>query len=113
MLAVLIGLGIGWAIKATLFEGGPVSFWKAFGIGVLIMFPVLALTPDSPFASVLGGSIALALWGFPNKSKPESITETKLGKKTTSSTPKTPKKALKTTKNHQKNLKKCKKSKIL
>ena len=41
---------------------------------------------------MLGGSIVLALWGFPNKSKPESITETKLGKKTTSSTPKTPKK---------------------
>ena len=90
MLPALIGFGIGWAIKATLFEGGPVSFWKAFGIGVLIMLPVLALTPDAPFASILGANIALALWVFPNKSKPESITEIKLSKKTTSSNRETP-----------------------
>jgi hypothetical protein len=74
MLAALIGLAIGWAIKATLLDG-PISFWKAFGIGVLVMLPLLAAIPDSSFAPIVGGAIALALsTGYTGKSRKKSNT---------------------------------------
>lgn len=74
LIAVAIGWGIAAILKATVLDG-PVIFWKAFGIGVLVMLPLLAAIPDSSFAPIIGGAIGIFLsQGYTGKSRKKAAT---------------------------------------